>query len=150
MTTQHITRTLPNLPVTLTWLTTDTAAVVGAPADVATAVASARHTGQLVAVSDPRPIPGGIRVTMRLAPAQHLAQAGQTRRPRTGLTAAAITAAAFGILAGLWLLVQAINWVLAHAAQIGGVLAVAAVILVALSRSSVCRGVVAHCRGCRD
>lgn len=132
----------------LVWLTPNDARIVGTPAQVASAVAAARATGRLVAMSAPVAAGrGAVLVNLRLKPEPRVATPKRRRRAGLIVAGVAVTVGLTGM--ALWAVVQAVAWVAAHLAQIGGVAAVVVLLLGLLSRTGACQGIVAHCRGCR-
>ncbi len=121
--------------------------VVGTPAQIANLLANHTAAGTLVAATAARPMPGPdtrVRVFVRLAAAP---QTGSVERRPGRIVALALAAA--GGLAGIaaiaaYLLGQLVAFVTAHAAQIVGVIVLAAILAALIGSRRTGR----HCPGC--
>jgi hypothetical protein len=125
--------------------------VIGTPAQIANLIANHTAAGTLIAATAARPMPGPdtrVQVWVRLAATPRKAPPGRPRDRRTRrVVALAVTAA--GALAGVaaataYLLGQLVAFVTAHAAQIAGVLIVAAILAALIGSRRTGR----HCPGC--
>ncbi|MEU7908984.1 hypothetical protein [Actinoplanes sp. NPDC049118] len=132
--------------------------VTGTPAQLADIVANHRNAGNLVAMTAPRPVGDRLQVLIRVReyqptqPTMRVTSVGErtrTRRPgrtRIAVMVTAITGTAAGLLAvAAYLIGQLVELIAAHAAQIGSVLALAAVLAALAARNS---GRRRHCPGC--
>ena len=144
----------PGVPGTqVTPYTTDRR-IVGTPVQVADTVDRVRRSGRLVAMSRPRPLPGGagrVFVTVRFLTEPHSnRRIGTDRRRATVRTAGLVAAVAVPAAGAAAALVYAVSRLVAELLHLLPYLGVALVLLLAgwalLGRAGLCPGL--HCPGC--
>jgi hypothetical protein len=136
--------------------------VTGTATQLANIVANHRTAGTLAGMSKPRPVTGDrFQVDLRIReyqptrPAVRVASVGayarsrfqRPRRTRIAVIVTAVTGAIAGTAAlAAYLIDQLVEFIAAHAAQLLGVLVLAAIVAVAAARRSTSSG--RHCPGC--
>src|SRR5688572_5952980 len=115
----------------------DCASLTGTPGQVGQMLAHIQSTGRLVSSSLPVPtgVPGQVLINVRLIPRQRTqARPAPVRRGLPRWAICSIVGTALALAAGLaWAIYQAVTAVAAHAADIGGVLLLALLVLAGFS-----------------